>query len=254
MPACEQCFRCAATEYTVTFLTFEDRPSSSPFIERVWRCHSATGGMFYSMAEGNLELVVTRLEGLTLVTLRGPVTRASPVMCPANGRWLAIRFRMGAYFPHLPTAALMNHNDIDFPVTSEGKFWFEGNHWEIPSFANAEVFVAKLARLGAIALEPTIPAAIEGDHPLISRRSVQRRFLRVTGMTHSRFRQIERARYAAKLLRAGSSILDVVQRASYYDQAHLTRSLKHLVGQTPATLLRNGAQLSFSYITEPPPR
>jgi hypothetical protein len=53
------------------FLTFEDRPSSSPFIERVWRCHSSSGGVFYSMAEGNFELVVTRLEGLTLVTLRG---------------------------------------------------------------------------------------------------------------------------------------------------------------------------------------
>ena len=238
----------------MTFLTFDDRPSNSPFIERVWRCHSVAGGTFYSMAEGNLELVVTRLEGLTLVTLRGPVTGARPVQCPSNGRWLAIRFRMGAYFPRLPTAVLMNHSDINFPVTPDNRFWFEGSPWEIPSFANAEDFVAKLARADAIALEPTIPAAIEGDVPLISRRSMQRRFLRVTGMTQARFRQIERARYAAKLLRAGSSILDVVQRASYFDQAHLTRSLKHLVGQTPTALLRKDAQLSFSYSTEPPPR
>jgi AraC-like DNA-binding protein len=95
---------------------------------------------------------------------------------------------------------------------------------------------------------------IEGDVPLISRRSMQRRFLRVTGMTHARFRQIERARYAAKLLCAGSPILDVVQRANYFDQAHLTRSLKHLVGQTPTALLRKDTQLSFSYSTESPPR
>jgi hypothetical protein len=235
------------------FLTFEDRPSSSPYIERVWRSHSTAGGLFYSMAEGNLELVITRLEGLTLVTLRGPVTTASPVLCPPHGRWLAIRFRMGVWFPRLPTAILMNHHDIDLPVTHNGRFWFDGNPWEIPSYTNAEVFVDKLARAGAIALEPTVPAAIEGDHPLISRRSVQRRFLRVTGMTHARFRQIERARYAVKLLRAGSPILDVVQRARYFDQAHLTRSLKSLVGQTPSALLRGDAQLSFSYPTETPP-
>jgi methylphosphotriester-DNA--protein-cysteine methyltransferase len=111
--------------------------------------------------------------------------------------------------------------------------------------------VARLARVGAIALEPTIPAAIEGDDQLISRRSVQRRFVRVTGMTQARLRQIARARYAAKLLRAGSPILDVVQRASYFDQAHLTRSLQQFVGQTPAALLREDAQLSFSYETEP---
>lgn len=238
----------------MSILTFEDRPSSSPFIERVWRCHSTTGGPFYSMAEGNLELVVTRLEGLTLVTLRGPVTRASPVSCPPHGRWLTIRFRMGTYFPHLPTAALMNHHDIDLPVTHNGRFWFANRLWEIPSYANAEDWVEKLARLRAIALEPTIPAAIEGDRPLISQRSIQRRFLRVTGMTHARFRQIERARYAVKLLQAGSSILDVVQRANYFDQAHLTRSLKQLAGPTPSALLRSDAQLSFSYPTETPPR
>lgn len=236
------------------FLSFADRPSSSPYVERVWRCHNTSGGVFYSMAEGNLELVVTRLEGLTLVTLRGPVTRATPVLCPANGRWFAIRFRMGTYFPGLPTAALMDHHDIHFPTTRDGKFWFEGRAWEIPSFGNAEVFVNRLARQGAIALEPTIPAAIEGDRPLLSRRSVQRRFLRITGMTHAQFRQIERARYAARLLRAGLPILDVVPGAGYFDQAHLTRSLKRLVGQTPATLLRNEAQLSFSYQAEPPPR
>jgi hypothetical protein len=44
------------------FLAFEDRRSDSPFVERVWRCHShGGGGAFYSMAEGNLELVVTRV-------------------------------------------------------------------------------------------------------------------------------------------------------------------------------------------------
>jgi hypothetical protein len=232
------------------FLTFEDRPSSSPYVERVWRCYSATGGPFHSMAEGNLELVVTRLGSFAQVTLRGPVTQAATIDCPANGQWLAIRFRVGTYFPGLATARLLDHRDLHLPTTKEGRFWLEGDAWEIPGFENAEVFVARLAKRRVIAIEPTVEAAIQGDPQLLCRRSVQRHFLRTTGITHAKFRKIERARHAVELLRNRTCILDVVHAAGYFDQAHLTRSVKYLIGQTPMKILRNEAQLSFLYKTE----
>lgn len=234
----------------MTFMTFEDRPSTSRYVERVWRCQSTIGGVFYSMAEGNLELVVTRLEGFSLVTLRGPVTMAAPITCPPNGQWVAIRFRIGTYFRSFATAALLNHRDINFPTTSDDRFWFDGEAWPVPDFANAEVFVERLAKHGAIGMEPSVQAAICGDHQVLSRRSVQRRFLRVAGMTHAQYRQIARARHAAQLLHAGASILDAVHESGYFDQAHLSRSLKRLVGLTPTTILRREAQLSFWYKTE----
>jgi AraC-like DNA-binding protein len=68
-------------------------------------------------------------------------------------------------------------------------------------------------------------------------------------MTHGLFRQIERARLATNLLRDGAPILDTVHEAGYFDQAHLTRSLRALVGQTPASVARQEAQLSFLYKT-----
>lgn len=70
-------------------------------------------------------------------------------------------------------------------------------------------------------------------------------------MTHGTFRQIERARYATDLLTGGASILDTVHEAGYFDQAHLTRSLKHRIGQTPAKIIREDEQLSFLYKTAP---
>jgi hypothetical protein len=231
------------------FLTFEDRPSNSLYIERVWRCYSTTGGPFYSMAEGNLEVVVTRLGGFVQVTLRGPVTQAVIVDCPANGQWFAIRFRVGAHFPGLATTRLLEHRDLHLPTTKDGRFWLEGDIWEIPSFESAEDFVARLAKRGLIAIEPAAAAAIHGDPQLLSRRSVQRHFLRSTGITHAQFRKIERARHAVELLRNGTCILDVVHAAGYFDQAHLTRSLKHLIGQTPVKIVRRETQLSFSYKT-----
>jgi methylphosphotriester-DNA--protein-cysteine methyltransferase len=66
-------------------------------------------------------------------------------------------------------------------------------------------------------------------------------------------RQIERARYATTLLQQGLSILDVVYEAGYYDQPHLTRALKHFIGQTSAQLMdrSRSQQLSFLYKTAP---
>jgi hypothetical protein len=39
-------------------------------------------------------------------------------------------------------------------------------------------------------------------------------------------------------LTQGVSILDTVHEAGYFDQAHLTRSLRHFIGQTPARIIR----------------
>lgn len=231
------------------FLEFEDRVSSSPYVERIWRSRSRSGGSFLSMAEGNIELVVTRLPGFLAVLLRGPVSRGTLVECPPNGEWLAIRFRLGTYLPWMPTAALIDHQDLQLPVLPDGRFWLSDRAWEIPDFDNAEAFVARLASLGVIARSHATDAAIVGDIDWMSQRSVQRHFRRVTGMTFSSYQQIERARHAAALLASGQSVLGTAFEAGYYDQAHLTRAVRHLIGMTPARLLREKPQLSFSYKT-----
>ncbi|MES1149307.1 MAG: hypothetical protein ABUL53_08995, partial [Bradyrhizobium guangdongense] len=111
-------------------IRFEDRESDSPYVERVWRSWSRNGGSFLSMAEGNIELVVTRLPGFLAVTLRGPVTQGTLVECPANGEWVAIRFRLGTYLPQIPTAALMDHQSIHLPVVPNGRFLLANMSWE----------------------------------------------------------------------------------------------------------------------------
>lgn len=233
------------------FLRFEDRCSDSPLVERVWRAQSAGGGLMHSMAEANLELVVSRLDGQTQVLFRGPVTQPRMVACPPNGRWLAIRFRLGTYLPRWPTALLRDGANLELPTTADGRFWLDGAAWETPSFETAETFVAHLARRGLVARDTAVEAALQGDAQALTRRSVQRHFQHATGMTHMRFQQVERARYAAAMLRSGAPILDVVHDAGYFDQAHLNRSLTRLIGQTPAKIFRKEAQLSFLYKTAP---
>jgi AraC-like DNA-binding protein len=79
-----------------------------------------------------------------------------------------------------------------------------------------------------------VNAALRGEAPAASARSVQRHVSHITGLTSNRIRQIVRAREAAERLRRGESILDVTHELGYADQAHLTRDLKRLTGYTPA--------------------
>jgi AraC-like DNA-binding protein len=234
------------------FIVFDnDRPSESSLIERVWCCHSIAAGTFLSVASSHWEIVVTRLRGECTVTVRGPETRASEVQCPADGEWFAIRFATGTYMPQLPVGRLLNGNDVNLPCADHRRFWLDGERWEYPDFENAEVFVDRLAKAGLIVRDPAVAAALQGEHRALSKRSSQRHFLHAAGMTHGAMRQIQRARHATNLLRQGLAIADVVHGAGYFDQAHLTRSLRQLVGLTPAKIAREERQLSFLYNTTP---
>src|SRR4030081_3010142 len=163
------------------FLHFRDRPSDSPYIERVWRGSSDGGGPFVSAAAGPLELVVTRLADLAMVTVRGPETRATTIDCPPDGEWTAIRFRLGVHVPALPTLLLVDHRDVHLPVAADGSFALLGSRWQLPDLENAERYVAALARRGVIARDDAVEAAIRGRMQSVTTRSVQRHFRRTTG-------------------------------------------------------------------------
>jgi AraC-like DNA-binding protein len=165
--------------------------------------------------------------------------------------FFGIRFKVGTVMHHLPASNLVDE-DVNLPDASSQSFWLNGSAWQFPSYENADTFVDRLVRQDFLALDPVVERALRGQQNNLSIRTARRHFLRTTGLTHSSIRQIERARYAAVLLKQGMSILDVVHEAGYYDQPHLTRSLKHFIGRTPTQILqKNGhEQLSFLYKTE----
>lgn len=229
----------------------EDRPSDSPYIERVWSCHSEGTDPFLSIAASRCELVVNKLRGKFTVTMRGAETRARAFSaCPGDGEWLGILLTLGTYMPHLPASKLLD-TDVDLPLLTRRSFCLAGSSWELPSYDNADVFVARLVRKGLLVRDPVVAEALRGQVETRSLSTVQRRFVHATGLTQSAVRQIERARYATSLLQQGVSILDTVEQAGYYDQPHLTRALKFLIGQTPAQIRAQSypAQMPFLYKT-----
>jgi AraC-like DNA-binding protein len=228
----------------------EDRASDSPFVERIWRCHSEGPAPFLSIAASRCELVVGRLAGKVTMTVRGPETRAMPVGdCPAEGEWFGILLKLGTFLPHLPIDALVD-TGLDLPG-SRTFVQINGSVCQLPTYENADTFVNRLVKRGEIARDPIVDAALQGHLQDYDPTTIQRHFKRSIGLSQNAVRQIERARYAMYLLQAGLSILDTVEAAGYYDQAHLSRSLKHFIGQTPTQIRdhNQSEQLPFLYKT-----
>jgi len=217
---------------------FDEGSANSSFVEMVWHTHSERAGTFTSVAVSNWEMVITTCNGKTMITARGPETKASEADFPAAAEFFGITFKLGSFMPHLPLKTLLDRQDANLPEASSNSFWLHGSAWELPTFENADVFVERLIRRGILVRDPVVEAAIQGHTPDMSIRSLQYRFLQATGLTHKTIQQIERARFAVSLLERGTPISDTALELGYFDQAHLTNSLKHFVGRTPAQIAR----------------
>jgi AraC-like DNA-binding protein len=184
-------------------------------------------------------MVIITYEGKTVVTVRGPETKATFLPVQSLGaEYFGVTFKTGAFLPQLPPKELVDHRDINLPEASNQSFWLDSSTWQIPTYENVDTFVERLVRENLLVHDPVVQAVLEGHSPGLCVRSVQYRFLRATGLTQATIQQIKRARLAAALLKQGVSILHAVHEAGYADQPHMTRALKRYVGQTPGQIAR----------------
>jgi len=151
--------------------------------------------------------------------------------------------------PRFLPGTLRDHRDVALPPATGHSFWLNGSAIEYPGYDHAETFIKRLAKSGMLRRDPIVEDTLQRRPGELSLRSVERHFLRSTGVPYATFRQIERARCATNLLREGVSILDVVSRLGYFDQAHLTRSVGRFIGETPSKIIEGQKQLSFLYKT-----
>lgn len=222
----------------MAFSYAEERPSDSPLIEKVWRVENEQTQAFISLAESLSEIVVAKYEGKLMVAVRGPETKATPAIVPADFECFGMVFKHGTFMPTLLPKNLLNRRDAYLPSTNNHSFWLDSATWEIPNFANADTFIERLVREGLLAHDPVVASVLQGQPQAYSPRALQYRVVRATGVSQKVIQQIDRAKRAVALLESGRSILDTVDKAGYFDQAHLTNSLKRFVGQTPAQILR----------------
>jgi hypothetical protein len=160
-------------------IVFEDRPSDSPYVERVWRSYSEHADPFMSIAVRHFELVIEKLQGKIRLYLRGPETKATPVNCPPDGEWMGILLKFGTFMPRFPSSHLID-NAVAFSEAFNHSFWLDGSTWQFPSYENADTFANRLVREGYLMHEPVVDTFLQGQPNSLSIRSAQRRFLQAT--------------------------------------------------------------------------
>src|ERR1044071_6225459 len=143
--------------------TIEERLSDSPFVERIWRARGESTGSFRSIAMSGWEMVVSRYQDKTYMTVRGPETRATRLPVTIVGtEFFGIRFKVGTVMPDLPASSLVDEA-INLPDASGKSFWLKGSAWGFPNYENADTFLARLERQGLVARNPVIETALKGQ-------------------------------------------------------------------------------------------
>ena len=221
-------------------ITSRARCSDSPYVESIMHGRTLSDDSPTRPAECHWHMVFVRKDGEVRAVFVGPWTTAGVAHYAEGAEILWIKFKLGAFMPHLPAGRFRDTETV-LPSASSRSFWLKGSAWEFPDHENAETFVDRLVRNGVLVRDPLVDTVLRDRLQGLSARTVRYRFLRATGLSQSRIRQIERAQQAATLLQRGNPISDAVHEVGYFDQPHLTRSLKKWIGHTPAQILRSSA-------------
>lgn len=214
---------------------YEDRSPDSPFLATIWRTQVLSDGCDIVSADMCWDMLIVTQENKLKVSVWGPMSKSARIPHTKGQEWIGIRFKPGTFIPRLSASNIVNQG-IELPQATGKSFWLDSSTWECPTYENVETFVNRLVRGDLLFRDPVVEAALQNCPQANSSRTIQRRFLRVTGLTQRTVRAIERAQQAASLLRSGKTILDTVHEAGYADQQTMTKSLKRLMGLTPAQI------------------
>ena len=222
------------------FAFYEDRVIDSPYVDRIWHAQVEQDVHPVCPADARWNLVFVKYNGTLRVSIEGGTSQCLKRSLLAGSEYLVIEFKLGVYMPDFPAGKFLN-KDVVLPEAAARSLWLNDLTHKFPDFEDAGRLTDKLVQQGLLVRDPVIEEALQGSPPPVSQRALQYHFLRATGLPLNRIRQIERAHHALALLQQGTSILDTVHDAGYFDQPHLTRSLKRYTGQTPAQIARSHA-------------
>ena len=220
---------------------FAGRASDSPYIEAVWRGQAGKDYAPICPASGQWHLLFLKQDGKVKVSVVGPLTRATPVSQDEGTEWFGVTFPLGTFLSSVSARNLLDEQAV-LPLAAKASFELAGSSFQLPDYENVETFVNRLVRENMLDSDPVVKAVLGGQTPEISSRTVRRRFLFATGLTHKALSQIERAKQATHLLEQGASLLETAYQTGYADQSHMTRALKHFIGYTPFQVAQSRKQ------------
>jgi AraC-like DNA-binding protein len=215
------------------------RASDSPLVQAVthWTIGDDAEG-HWACPDGLWDLLMYRGSMGTFLLLTGQTTKAVGLPFLPGDEVLTISFKASTYLTKFPAADRVDGAQM---LTKRGaRFELGSDVLEIPRFDNVEDLVNALERRSLVEHDELVEAYLAGRPLASSLRSLQRHFQHATGMAPRAFHAIARAQRAADWLRDGRQASQVAFDAGYSDQAHLSRSLKTVLGRTPSQIQAEG--------------
>jgi hypothetical protein len=211
---------------------FNSRSSSIEAIDTVWTAQALTDGVYNATPDGSWDLIhIEKPDGTHLAFLTGQ--QSQPASVPYQAGEVSIVISFAAHFflqsgPMPPDGAV-----IEFlPIEGE-RFLLAHLDLPLPTYDNAELIASELLSAGVLRKDPVVTGGLGLMSFAASERSLQRHFRDATGLSQKDFEQIRRAQEAVRLLQAGGKPADVAIAAGYTDQAHMTKSIKRIMGRLP---------------------
>jgi AraC-like DNA-binding protein len=220
--------------------TYEEKRSSSPYIDVVWRTEDQTDGVYIASADASWDMIFIQTKaGTRRVLLSGPCSKTTRVPYSAGNKNFGVRFKPGVIFTDLPVSGMLNVTKA-LPVRNKDTFMLKGITWNVPTYENVDEFLAALAEHGLLRMDPVVSDVLEGRAVNISTRSIQRHFAKTIGLSPRQVKQIESARKGVDLLLQGRPLVEVSYELGYADLPHMIRMLKRYTGFTPMGNKRRG--------------
>lgn len=208
---------------------------SSPVIESVTHTIFTEDGSTQFRPDGCWDFAIMKTAHGTLVLRTGLTTSAVTHTYAAGDEILSIAFKASSYMPLMP-GETMRDQGVVLEGIGRDRFWLGSDVMEIPTLETVDAFVGKLLRRSIVEDNRLVASVVSGHPMAMSERTMQRHFLKTTGLTYKTFTQIERAQQAMALLVQGRPAADVAFALGYADQPHMIRSIKAIMGQTPKQL------------------
>lgn len=224
-------------------------PALSPYVNHYWLSRNNRDTEHLVLPDGGVD-VVYGVGGVTFSMAYGVATRKSFCSMAPGFHYLGISFRSGQIRHFLNVA--QNHITDD-SVSINGLAGLSPESFA-DEIASGETFKridkALLDWMGRRSIESSAVdvalAAIDRNiHSVsiesvasqvgVSRRQLERHFLRDVGTSPKTYARIRRWKYTFDLLRTqrNMALADIAQVAGYADQSHMSRDFRHYAGQSP---------------------
>jgi Domain of unknown function (DUF6597) len=141
--------------------TYEEKQSSSPHVDVVWRAETLTDGVYVASADACWDIIFTHnKEGKAKVRLSGPSSKITNVPYTTGNKNVGVRFKPGVIFTNIPVADMIDVTQV-LPMPTEDTFALQDRTWKLPTYEHVDEFISGLVDCGLLSHDPIVRDVVE---------------------------------------------------------------------------------------------